>query len=136
MFPDKMPVYAKGAEGIPCPDTTRYYNYVNVEWGGRFELYGQWELTEEDLEAEKNRIRTELSDFEMTERSVGQWTIWSYSWSDASMCIENPDTYVEMKESYSYLFFAYNEESGLVRYVSSYADYAEALPGFYSLDWN
>ena len=52
MFPKEIPEYALGDEGKPCPDTTRYYNYVDGQWGCKYEVYGQWQLTDEDLEAE------------------------------------------------------------------------------------
>ncbi len=135
LFPEEIPSYARGEEGVPFPETTRYYNFVEVDWGGNFELFAQWELTEQDLELEKERICTELSDYVRTESSVGQWTIWNYSWSDAAMCLQYPDIYKEAVDDYSYLFFAYNAETGMVRYVASYADYENGLPGFFSLDW-
>lgn len=135
LFPDEIPAYALGGKGLPCPETTRYYNYVEADWGGRFELFAQWELRPEDLETEKARILTELSEYDMTESEVGQRTIWNFSWSDAAMCLQYPDIYEEAVDSYSYLFFAYYAESGLVRYVSSYTDYADDLPAFYSLGW-
>lgn len=136
LFPDDIPSHALGAEGIPCPDTTRYYNYVENSLGGRFELFAQWELTEEELASEKERIRMELSGYEVTESTVGQWTIWNFSWSDAGMCLQYPDIYEDAVDYYSYLFFAYNTETGMVRYVSSFTDYADSLPAFCSLDWN
>lgn len=136
LFPDDIPPYALGAKGIPCPDTTRYYNYVENSFDGRFEIFAQWKLTEEDLAKEKERICKELSGYEMTESTVGQWTIWNFSWSDAGMCLQYPDIYEDAVDYYSYLFFAYNAETGMVRYVSSFTDYADSLPAFCSLDWN
>ena len=136
LFPEEIPAYARGEEGMPCPETTRYYNYVDNGWGGRFELFGQWELTEQDLVLEKDRISTELSDYDRTESSVGQWTIWNYSWSDAAMYLQYPDIYEEAAEDYSYLFFAYNESTGLVRYIASYSYDRSGFPGFRSLDWD
>lgn len=135
LFPDQIPGYALGENGMPCPETTRYYNYVDCQWDWRFELFAQWQLTEQDLAAEKNRIREELGDAITSEGQLGQWEYWSMR-MDPAPCMENHTYYEKRFANYAYLFFAYNEGTGMVRYISCASDDQTIVPAFCALDWN
>lgn len=133
LFPQRIPQEALGQFGQPTPETTRYYNFVEKQDYKVFELYAQWELSDEALKAEKARILEDLSEYAMTESRTGEWVIWSYSGSDPALLLENPTP--EKQISYSYLFFAFHEKTGMVRYVASYCEFGGDRPGFLALDW-
>ena len=135
LFPDQIPEYALAQNGNPNPDSTRYYNYVGKQWDSEFELYAQWQLTEDDLAAEKMRIRHELGERITAEGQLGQWEYWSFR-MDPVLWIEKPTDHIWESQERSCLFFAFNEETGMVRYIASYADEYRLEPAFCSLDWN
>lgn len=104
-------------------DTTKYYYFRGDFIDPSFEIYAQWELSGEDLAAEQARLRTAFDGYELEQEQKGTWK-----------CIHfvNPTP----GWSYDYLFFAWNEEQGLVRYVAAYAmDAFEKGPMFLELDW-
>ncbi len=135
LFPDQIPEYALGENGMPCPETTRYYNYVDYQWDWRFELFAQWQLTEQDLAAEKKRIREELGDRITAQGQLGEWEYWSMR-MDPAPCLDNVSYYEKIYADYGYLFFAYHEETGMVRYISCASDDQRIVPGFCTLDWD
>ena len=134
LFPDQIPEYALGENGMPCPETTRYYNYVDYQWDWKFELFAQWQLTEQDLAAEKKRIREELGDMITAQGQLGEWEYWSMR-MDPAPCLDNVSYYEKIYADYGYLFFAYHEETGMVRYISCASDDQRIVPGFCTLDW-
>ena len=131
LFPKEIPEYALGDEGKPCPDTTRYYNYVDGRWGCRYELYAQWQLTAEDLEAEKSRIQEMCGEIIQTTGQLGEWEYWSLK-MDPVECGNDP----LFHRDYLYFFFAFQEETGMVRYIASYTSEYPSTPAFLALDWN
>ena len=131
LFPEQIPEYALGDEGKPCPDTTRYYNYVDGTWGCKYELYAQWQLTEDDLEAEKDRIQEACSEMIKTTGYMGDWEYWSLK-MDPVACGNDP----LFHQDYFYVFFAFREETGMVRYIASYTSEYPSTPGFLALNWN
>lgn len=133
LFPEKIPEYALGEEGKSCPETTRYYNYVDGTWGCKYELYAQWQLTDQDLEAEKQRIQEAFPEEIKATGQLGQWEYWSLK-MDPEACVDDPLFY--QYADYLYFFFAFQEETGMVRYIASYASEYPSTPGFCSLDWN
>ena len=135
MFPEQIPEYALGEHGQPCPDTTRYYNYVNGNWDQIFELHAQWKLTTEDLETEKKRIQDIFTTEITAQGHMGEWEYWSIQ-MDPSPCIADERYYEYGYSGHNFLFFACHEETGMVRYVASYASAGFYVPGFLALDWN
>lgn len=135
MFPAQIPEYALGEEGSPSPYTTHYYNYAVDSWDLRFELYAQWELTDEDFAAERSRIQDEFSQEIAAQGYMGEWEYWSIH-MDPGPCISDERHYERGYSGHLFLFFACNEETGMVRYVASYASEGFYVPGFCSLDWD
>lgn len=136
LFPDQIPEYALGSNGQPCLDSTRYYNFVDIQWDRRFELYAQWRLIPDDMDAEKIRIQDQLSGYSMTAGQLDGWTIWSFSHSDPIKRLQTSENYEEPWWGYSYLFVAFHEESGTVRYIASYSEAEQDTPVFSNLDWD
>ena len=135
MFPNQIPEYALGEQGHPCPETTRYYNYVDESWDQRFELYAQWKLTDEDFETERNRIQEVFAGEITACGNIGEWEFWSTQ-MDPSPCIADEWYYDRGYSGQNFLFFACHEETGMVRYVASYASEGFYVPAFCSLDWD
>ena len=131
LFPKEIPQYALGNEGQPCPETTRYYNYVDGRLGSKYEVFTQWRLTEEDLEAEKSRIQEVCAETIKTTGHLGEWEYWSMK-MDPVECGNDP----LFHRDYFYVFFAFHEETGMVRYIASYTSEYTSTPAFLVLDWN
>ncbi len=131
LFPKEIPQYALGNEGQPCPETTRYYNYVDGRWGSKYEVFAQWQLTPDDLEKEKNRIQEMCGEIIKTTGYLGSWEYWSLD-MDPVKCGNDP----LFHRDYLYIFFAYHEETGMVRYIASYTSECLSTPAFLVLDWN
>lgn len=133
MFPEDIPEYALGERGSPCPNTTRYYNYAEQNWDSKFEVYAQWKLTQADWETEKRRIQETFSQEITSQGRLGDWEYLSVR-MDPLPCLSNPRYYDIGHVGYTFLFFAWDEETGLARYVASHAS-DDMEPGFCSLDW-
>ena len=133
MFPNQIPEYALGQHGQPNPDTTRYYNFVDDSWDTCFEVYAQWKLTQSDLFHEKERIREELGELITAEGQIGRWEYWSLK-MDPMLWLHTPQNHI-WESPRIVLFFAFDDETGRVRYIASYSDNSVSEPGFCSLDW-
>lgn len=128
LFPTGIPSSGVDLESLRDPpveylDTTRYYYFRGDFIDPSFEIYAQWELPPEKLAAEQTRLYTAFDGYEIETEQRGDWT-----------CLHFDDG--QPGRMYDYLFFAWNEEQGLVRYVAAYAmDEFEKGPMFLELDW-
>ena len=133
IFPDEIPEMACNEIADPAsevcyPDTTRYYyryaDFVDED----FDIFAQWVLPEDKFTAEVQRIRENLSDRTVYERQWGDWVCLSLTEAD----------FEEVTRYYFHYFFAYNEDTNMVRYVYSYCQDGGgemASPYFLTLDW-
>lgn len=135
LFPAEIPDYATSERGNPYPDTTRYYYYLDNEiiWQ-RYELFAQWAVSKEALEQEKCRIQDAFGE-SITWGELGAWEFWSMEMDPAER-MAKPE-YHYLNGGYNlYLFVAWNEEQGLIRYVAASSDDLSVKPAFLSMDWN
>ena len=143
LFPEEVPEHALAEQGPFLPDTTRYYNITEVPWDPRYELFAQWQLSNEDLEAEKERLVNAFSNINRLQPHIlknEDWVCWVFSY--------NPDDAVELlnyalegnpaKElkDYGCYCFAYRPRDGVVRYIASYSNGNLRVPIFMQLDWD
>lgn len=135
LFPDQIPDYAVPEHGGPYPETTRYYYYQDGEiFWERYEVFAQWAVSPEVLEQEKRRIQEEFAD-NITLGELGAWEYWSMEMDPAER-MAKPE-YHYLNGGYNlYLFVAWNEEQGLIRYVAASSDDLSVKPAFLSMDWN
>ena len=140
LFPEEVPAHALSENSSFLPDTTRYYNIMEVLWEPRYELFAQWQLSDEELEAEKARLEESFSSMTRHISKNEEWVCWVFS------------TYTEERnghlryaldgnppkelDDYSFYCFAYRPQDGLVRYIASYSNNARVIPIFMQLDWN
>lgn len=143
LFPEEVPEHALAEQGPFLPDTTRYYNITEVPWDPRYELFAQWQLSNEDLEAEKERLVNAFSNINRLQPHIlknEDWVCWVFSY--------NPDDAVELfnyvlegnpaKElkDYGCYCFAYRPRDGVVRYIASFSNGNLRVPIFMQLDWD
>lgn len=127
LFPAGIPSSGAVPETLWQPpvkylDTTRYYYFSGDYFDTAFEIYAQWELAPQDIEAECTRVRAAFDGYELKTEQKGSWNL---------LHISGP-TWTH----YDYLFFAWNEEKGMVRYVAANTMYElEKSPMFLELDW-
>lgn len=135
LFPGEIPRGALSEPGHPKPESTLYYFYNDQEaiWS-RYEIIAQWILPPDQLELEKNRIQDEFFDEIMNQGSIGTWNYWSMD-MDPGSYIHGPENN-QYTAYVNFLFFAYQEETGIVRYIAFYSDDCTHVPGFCSLNWN
>jgi hypothetical protein len=62
---------------------------------------------------------------------MGEWEYWSLK-MDPVECGNDP----LFHRDYFYVFFAFHEETGMVRYIASYTSEYTSTPAFLVLDWN
>lgn len=128
LFPTGIPASGVTEESLWDPpveflDTTKYYYFRGDFIDPSFEIYAQWELPGEKMEEERQRLTAAFDGYELETEQRGSWN-----------CLHFEDPMPG--RSYDYLFFAWNEEQGLVRYVAAYAmDQYEKGPMFLELDW-
>lgn len=133
LFPQHIPEVAYNhGNDLPSedryPETTQYYyryaEYIDPDC----DIFAQWVLPEDEFAAEVLRIRENLADRTVYERQWGDWICLSLTESD----------FEEVTSYYFHYFFAYNEETNMVRYVDSYCQDGGgdmASPYFLTLDW-
>ena len=144
LFPDEVPAHALSEQGPFLPDTTRYYNITESPWGEHYELFAQWQLSAEELEAEKLRLDEDIEDKNRYLLENEAWVCWVYSdyLGDYADNLVSQLRYVingkQVKEwdNYSYYCFAYRPRDGVVRYIASYSYDTGGVPIFVQLDWN
>lgn len=128
LFPTGIPSSGVDQESLRDPpveylDTTRYYYFRGDFIDPSFEIYAQWELPPDKLTAEQARLRAAFDGYEVETEHRGEWTLLHFDDGQPG-------------RMYDYLFFAWNEDLGLVRYVAAYAmDEYEKGPMFLELDW-
>lgn len=128
LFPTGIPASGVDRETLMDPpveylDTTRYYYFCGDFIDPGFEIYAQWELPPEQIESERARLVSAFEGCEIETEHRGGWTLLHFDDGQPG-------------RSYDYLFFAWNEEEGQVRYVAAYAmDEYEKGPMFLELDW-
>jgi len=139
LFPEKVPEHALSKNGAFLPDTTRYYNITEVFFEERYELLAQWQLSPEELEAEKARIQQVLPHERIYVEENEEWTCWVFSNypEDSAYLLraalegQGPQEY----DWYDCTCFAFRERDGLVRYIDSYSFNNLRPPIFTQLDW-
>ena len=143
LFPEEVPKHALGETGSFLPDSTRYYNITEVPWDPRYELFAQWQLSGEELEAEKARLENAFSNMDRIQPhnlKNEEWVCWVFSYNpdDAAELLNyalegNPAK--ELKD-YGCYCFAYRPRDGVVRYIASYSNGNLRVPIFMQLDWD
>lgn len=131
LFPSAIPESAMAGENRLRPDSTRYYNKTTSQWDDYFEVLAQWQLSQDQLESEKERILTAFSGEKPSVTQKGEWTYWRFSGAD-------PWTMDDANQEYSSNYcvaFAYRQDTGLVRYIVASVAWDDT-PAFLSMDWS
>ena len=130
IFPDDIPESALSIENSNnmehYPFTTQYYYFYNHILDPCVDIVGQWLLSEDALNKETQRI--EKLDKEKTIIEKGDWVCYYFadidelqSWND---------------KTYTFLIFAYNDKTNIVRYIMSHCtDSFESGPHYLYMDW-
>lgn len=136
LFPANIPrsAIAEGSQWYPPDkflDTTKYYYYYQEVVDPSFQIYAEWILPEAEFAEELNRIRSYYPEGAKCQVQWGEWTCLSFT--DDTLDFEEAKNEID----YYYLIFAYNENTGGVRYISSYSMDCgrEEDPYFLSLEW-
>ena len=136
LFPANIPrsAIAEGSQWYPPDkflDTTKYYYYFQDVVDPSFHIYAEWVLPEDKFAKELNRIQDYYPEGAKQQVQWGEWTCLSFT--DDTLVFE------EAKEKiyYYYLIFAYNQNTGGVRYIASYSMDCgrEEDPYFLALEW-
>ena len=133
LFPAKIPRSA----AIDYPptefnETTEYYYYHEYLMDPVYDVYAQWQLSEEELEAELERIRFTFPK-ESEEVRWGEWVCINLKYRNTDSIYDANE--LKAGDNYDYLIFAYNKKTNMVRYIATFArDYSEA-PYFFCIDW-
>ena len=138
LFPSEIPDSAiESRQFMEFKETTEYYYYYEKEFDPCYDVYAQWELSDEELEREFRRQDFFFPEGATEELRWGDWVCRSYSdYGDLLSEVKPIDHDDYYNYSYNYLIFAYNEEENLVRYIASYAmDGSKNGPYFLHLDW-
>lgn len=134
LFPINIPwraIIKKSDLNDKYPDTTKYYYHYQDVVDPSFDIYAEWILPEEEFTEEINRIGNYYPEGAVSKEQWGDWVVLNFT--------DDPIIFEEAKklDYYYYLIFAYNEKTGGVRYIASYAmDAVETdLPYFIKLEW-
>lgn len=130
LFPDKIPPSAKENADREfektTPFTTKYYYRHTFCLDPDLDIVATWKLNDTEFkEAIKNAKK--VGEYEV--RQKGNWT-----------CLYFQDLIDEREgwtdDSYCFIIFAYNNETNMVRYITSYViDSYDYGPYYLSLDW-
>ena len=126
IFPESIPESADIRYGndIPTyPYTTRYYYMFDFRWDMSFDLFAEWSLNEEEFE---KAVEEAPDDFVHSEYK-GNWKCLYY--------LDTEQIVAEDPRYYSYLIFAYNEQTRSVRYIASYAVDSVDGPYYQGVAW-
>lgn len=136
LFPANIPrsAIAEGSQWYPPDkflDTTKYYYYFQEVVDPSFHIYAEWVLPENEFSEELNRIRNYYPEGAKQQVQWGEWICLSFT--DDTLDFEQ----AKGKIDYYYLIFAYNENTGGIRYIASYSIGCgrEEDPYFLSLQW-
>ncbi len=136
LFPANIPrsAVAEDSQWYPSdkfPETTKYYYYYQDVIDPSFQIYAEWLLPEDEFGEELVRFQNYYPEGPKQQVQWGNWTCMSFTdesldWAEA-----------EQLTHYYYLIFAYNEETGAVRYIASYSMDCgrEEDPYFLALEW-
>ena len=108
LFPAKIPDSAMNGAEYPlfyetgCPETTKYYYKYETAVEEKYDLFAEWKLPEDEFIAEKERILAKEEISHITQK--GDW-----------QCVYFTDV---KYEDTCVLFFAYNDTTQTVRYIS------------------
>ncbi len=121
IFPIVIPNSAtiKNYEGVTFPDTTKYYYKYEACVEEKYDLFAEWMLSQNEFIAEKERILAKEEITHITQK--GDW-----------QCVYFTD--VKYEDS-CVLFFAYNDTSHTVRYVSMCDIEGLLVPYYTTQDW-
>lgn len=127
IFPVSIPYSAY--EEYPnsyADNTVYYYRYrgnVDQDW----DIYAEWELSEDELRWEIQRIQRNLQENECYEQRIGEWICLSSEAGDLT----------DYSQNYRHFFFAYHPMTNRVRYIYSFCfdSGGYIVPYFLSLDW-
>lgn len=126
IFPESIPESAdvEYDANIPTfPYTTRYYYMYETRWDMSFDLFAEWTLNEDEF---KKAVEDAPDDFVHSEYK-GNWNCLFYQ--DTEQIVADDPRY------YSYLIFAYNEQTRSVRYIASYAVDSVDGPYYQTVEW-
>lgn len=136
LFPANIPrsAIAEGSQWYPPDkflDTTKYYYYFQEVVDPSFHIYAEWVLPENEFSEELNRISNYYPEGAKQQVQWGEWICLSFT--DDTLDFEQ----AKGKIYYYYLIFAYNENTGGIRYIASYSMDCgrEEDPYFLSLQW-
>ncbi len=136
LFPANIPrsAIAEGSKWYPPDkflDTTKYYYYYQDAVDPSFNVYAEWVLPKDEFTEELNRIQNYYPEGARQQEQWGEWICLSFT--------DDTLDFSEAKEKidYYYLIFAYNENTGGIRYIASYSMDCgrEEDPYFLSLQW-
>ena len=136
LFPANIPqsAIAEGSQWYPPDkflDTTKYYYYFQDVFDPSFHIYAEWLLPEDEFAEELNRIQNYYPKGANQQVQWGEWICLSFT--NDTLDFEQ----AKGKIDYYYLIFAYNENTGGVRYIASYSRNSgrEEDPYFVTLEW-
>ena len=108
---------------VPAEVNAEYYYKYNNWLESEFEIVAQWELTDEAIEEEIKKIEYIHPDAKIFEK--GEYTCVAVKGMDDG----------DVKSNWVTLLFAYNDETGEVRYIFYYSIEHITTPYFETLDW-
>ncbi len=136
LFPANIPrsAVAEGSKWYPPDkflDTTKYYYYFQDVVDPSFNVYAEWVLPKNEFTEELNRIQNYYPEGAKQQIQWGEWICLSFT--DDTLDFEQAIGKID----YYYLIFAYNENTGGIRYIASYSMGCgrEEDPYFLSLQW-
>ncbi len=121
IFPIVIPNSAiiENYEGVTFPETTKYYYKYESCVEEKYDLFAEWLLPENEFVAEKERVLAKENIIAITQK--GDW-----------QCVYFTDV---KYEDMSVLFFAYNDTSNTVRYVSMNDIEGLLIPYYTTQEW-
>ncbi len=132
IFPDNIPrsAVSENSSWYPptqFPETTKYYYKYEDLVDESFDIVAEWKLPKKEYETTKEAILDK--DGIKAQKQKGEW-----------QCIyfEDCEDDDNIKHSFYFLIFAYNDKTNTVRYISSYClDAANGAytPYYFELDW-
>ena len=136
LFPANIPRSAIAEDSRWYPpdkflDSTKYYYYFQEVVDPSFQIYAEWILPVNEFTEELNRVNNYYPEGANQQAQWGEWTCLSFT--DDTLDFEE----AREKIDYYYLIFAYNENTGGVRYIASYSMDCgrEEDPYFLTLQW-
>lgn len=117
VIPDSATIENDG--NIKYPETTKYYYKYEMCIEEKYDLFAEWKLTEDEFNAEKDRILNKKEIVSITQK--GDWE-----------CVFFTDNKVE---DMFVTFFAYNDTTQTVRYISMSDIEGLLVPYYTTQEW-